>query len=77
MAMPANSGWLDQCEEGNAAGGHASEVEVLPYPAVSSSIAAAHDLDRPATDGLVDHFPFRKSPEHQIGDLIDLEAVSH
>jgi hypothetical protein len=35
MAVSANSVGLDQCEEGNAAGGHASEVEVLPYPAVS------------------------------------------
>jgi hypothetical protein len=28
MAMPANSGGLDQFEEGKSAGGHASEVEV-------------------------------------------------
>jgi hypothetical protein len=35
MAMSANSDWLDQCEEGNGAGGHAGEVETIPYPAVS------------------------------------------
>jgi hypothetical protein len=28
MAMPANSGGVDQFEEGKSAGGHASEVEV-------------------------------------------------
>jgi hypothetical protein len=33
--MSANSDWLDQFEEGNAAGGHAGEVEAIPYPAVS------------------------------------------
>jgi hypothetical protein len=35
MAMSANSDRLDQFEEGNAAGGHADEVEAIPYPAVS------------------------------------------
>ncbi len=33
MAMSANSEWLDQLEEGNTAGGHAGEVEAIPYPA--------------------------------------------
>src|SRR5271157_2662127 len=31
MAMSANSEWLDQFEEGNAAGGHAGEVEAIPF----------------------------------------------
>jgi hypothetical protein len=35
MAMPANSDWLDQFEEGKPAGGHAGEMEAIPYPAVS------------------------------------------
>jgi hypothetical protein len=35
MAMSANSGWLDQFEEGNTAGGHAGEVEAIPHPAIS------------------------------------------
>src|ERR1700722_1499867 len=38
MAMSANSEWVDQFEEGNAAGGHTSEVEVIPYPSVSPSM---------------------------------------
>jgi hypothetical protein len=29
MAASANSDWLDQFEEGNAAGGHAGEVEAI------------------------------------------------
>jgi hypothetical protein len=32
MAMSANSGGLDQREEGNTARGHASEVEAIPVP---------------------------------------------
>jgi hypothetical protein len=40
MAMSAHSEWLDQFEEGNAAGGHASEVEAIPYPAVSPSMTS-------------------------------------
>jgi hypothetical protein len=36
VAMSANSGWLDQFEERNAAGGHAGSVETIPYPAVPS-----------------------------------------
>jgi hypothetical protein len=35
MAMSARSEWLDQFKEGNAAGGHASEVEAISYSAVS------------------------------------------
>jgi hypothetical protein len=35
MAMSADSKWLDQFEEGNAAEGHASEVEAISYSAVS------------------------------------------
>jgi hypothetical protein len=35
MAMSANGDWLDQFEEGNAPGGHAGEVEAVPYPAVT------------------------------------------
>jgi hypothetical protein len=38
MAMSARSEWLDQFKEGNAAGGHASEVEAIPYSAVSPSM---------------------------------------
>jgi hypothetical protein len=38
MAMSTNSEWLDQFEEGNAAGGHASELEAIPYPAISPSM---------------------------------------
>jgi hypothetical protein len=38
LAMSANSGRLDQFEEGNAAGGHASEVE---DSAVSPSMTSA------------------------------------
>ena len=30
-----NRDWLDQFEEGNAAGGHADEVEAVPYPALT------------------------------------------
>jgi hypothetical protein len=40
MAMSANSDWLDQFEEGNAAGGHAGEVEAIPYPAVSAPMTS-------------------------------------
>jgi hypothetical protein len=38
MAMPANGDGLDQLEEGNAAGGHAGEVEDIPCPAVSPAM---------------------------------------
>jgi hypothetical protein len=38
MAMSAHSDGLDQFEEGNAAGGHAGEVEAIPYPAVSPAM---------------------------------------
>jgi hypothetical protein len=37
MAMSAHSERLDQLEEGNAIGGHASEVEAVPRPAASPS----------------------------------------
>jgi hypothetical protein len=37
MAMSANKERLDQFEEGNAAGGHAGEVEAIRRPAVSPS----------------------------------------
>jgi hypothetical protein len=40
MAMPANSDWLDQFEEGNAAGGYTGGVEAIPYPAVSPSMTS-------------------------------------
>jgi hypothetical protein len=40
MAMSAHGEWLDQFEEGNAAGGHASELEALRRPAVSPSMTA-------------------------------------
>jgi hypothetical protein len=40
MAMSADGDWLDQFEEGNAAGGHAGEVEAIPYPAVSPSMTS-------------------------------------
>ena len=40
MAMSANTDWLDQFEEGNAAGGHAGEVEAIPYPVVSPSMTS-------------------------------------
>jgi hypothetical protein len=40
MAMSAHSEWLDQFEEGNAAGGHAREVEVIPYSGVSPSMTS-------------------------------------
>jgi hypothetical protein len=40
MAMSANSDWLDKFKEGNAAGGHAGEVEAIPYPAVSPSMTS-------------------------------------
>jgi hypothetical protein len=43
MAMPANSGALDQFEERNATGGHASEVEAVSNPAVSPSMTARDD----------------------------------
>jgi hypothetical protein len=32
MAMSADSDWLDKFEEGNAAGGHAGDVEAIPHP---------------------------------------------
>jgi hypothetical protein len=32
--MSAHSEWLDQFKEGNAAGGHATEVEAISYSAV-------------------------------------------
>jgi diguanylate cyclase (GGDEF)-like protein len=38
MALPAHNVGLDQFEEGKSAGGHASEMEDLPYPAVSPSM---------------------------------------
>jgi hypothetical protein len=38
MAISANSGGLDQREEGNTARGHASEVEAIPRPAVSPTM---------------------------------------
>jgi hypothetical protein len=34
------------------------------------------DLHLPAADGHVAHLPLCESPEHQIGDLIKLEAMS-
>jgi hypothetical protein len=37
MAMSAHSDRLDQFEEGNAAGGHAGELEATPRPAASPS----------------------------------------
>ena len=37
MAVSANSDWLDQFEEGNATGGHASELEAIRRPAASPS----------------------------------------
>jgi hypothetical protein len=37
LAMSADSEGLDQFEEGNAIGGHASEVEAVPRPAASPS----------------------------------------
>jgi hypothetical protein len=40
MAMSAHSEWLDQFEEGNAAGGHAGGVEAIPSPAVSPSMTS-------------------------------------
>jgi hypothetical protein len=40
MAMSANSEWLDQFEEGNAAGGHAGEMEAIPHTAVSPSMTS-------------------------------------
>jgi hypothetical protein len=40
MAMSAKSGGLDQFEEGKSAGGHASEVEAIPYPAVPISMTS-------------------------------------
>jgi hypothetical protein len=40
MAMPAHNEWLDQFEEGKSAGGHAGEVEAIPYPAVSPSMTS-------------------------------------
>jgi hypothetical protein len=48
MAMSANSDWLDQFEEGNAAGGHAGEVDVIPYPAVPPSMTSRR-FPRPGT----------------------------
>jgi hypothetical protein len=38
--MSAHSDGVDQFEEGNAAGGHAGEVEAIPYPAVSTSMTS-------------------------------------
>jgi hypothetical protein len=38
MTISANGDWLDQFEEGNAAGGQAGEVEAVPYSAVSSGL---------------------------------------
>jgi hypothetical protein len=38
----AHSERLDQCEEGNSAGGHAGEVEAIPHPAVSPSMTTQH-----------------------------------
>jgi hypothetical protein len=40
MAVSANRVWLDQFEEGNAAGGHAGEVEAIRYSAVSPSMTS-------------------------------------
>jgi hypothetical protein len=37
MAVSAHGDWLDQFEEGNAAGGHAGEVEAIRRAAVSPS----------------------------------------
>jgi hypothetical protein len=37
MAMSAHSDRLDQFEEGNAIGGHASEMEAIPGPAALPS----------------------------------------
>jgi hypothetical protein len=41
MAMSADSKWLDQFEEGDAAGGHAGEVEAIPHSAVLASMISA------------------------------------
>jgi hypothetical protein len=38
MAVSANGDGLDQFEKGKPAGGHAGDVEALPYPAVSLSM---------------------------------------
>jgi hypothetical protein len=40
MAVSAHREWLDQFEEGNAAGGHAGEVEAIRRPAVSPSMTS-------------------------------------
>jgi hypothetical protein len=40
MALSADSDRLDQFKKGNAAGGHASGVETIPYPAASPSMTS-------------------------------------
>jgi hypothetical protein len=40
MALSAHADRLDQLEEGNAAGGHAGEVEAVPRPAASPSMTS-------------------------------------
>jgi hypothetical protein len=37
VAVSAHGDWLDQFEEGNATGGHASELEAIRRPAASPS----------------------------------------
>jgi hypothetical protein len=38
MAMSADGDGLDQFEEGKSVGGHAGEVEAIPYTAVAPSM---------------------------------------
>jgi hypothetical protein len=40
MAVSPHSEWLDQFEEGNAAGGHAGEVQAIRSPTVSPSMTS-------------------------------------
>ncbi len=47
-----SSEWLDQIEEGNAIGGHAGEVEIVPYPTVSPSMTSRRASRRRADKGV-------------------------
>jgi hypothetical protein len=50
MAVSSHGDRLDQFEEGDAAGGHAGEVEGIPYSAVSPTMIAPTMIRTPEAE---------------------------
>jgi hypothetical protein len=76
MAMSAHSERLDQLEEGNAIGGHASEVEAIPRPAASPSSPRMTSRRFPApwrADPMPDGYVVRDANGHALAYLYSRE----